>query len=249
MPTLHKVKTDSLRAQIYTQLKDQLLKGTWKEGEKLPSENELCETFGVSRVTVRAAIQQLEILGLVETRHGGGTRVRRLPVSELFGDMHAAVGADRNQDVMTVLEYRKVMEKGTIGLAVDKATPEDIEYLESTYNTIQENSDDALAVAKADHAFHLGIAEIARNPIIHRVYLLIDQILSTAMIDIIDLVGSGIALVYHRKLIDALKARDKRRCEDLMEEHINVIMDAVLEKGAVIRIRDSMQVQDEPVSY
>jgi len=73
---LERVKADSLRSQVYIQLKKRLMEGVWKIGEKLPSENELCGVFGVSRVTVRAALQQLEILGLVETKHGGGTFVK-----------------------------------------------------------------------------------------------------------------------------------------------------------------------------
>ena len=70
MAILKSIKKESLRSQVYVQLKAQLMEGVWKVGEKLPSENELCATFGVSRVTVRAALQQLEILGLVETKHG-----------------------------------------------------------------------------------------------------------------------------------------------------------------------------------
>ena len=75
MATLKRIKTESLRSQVYMQLKSQLMEGVWKVGERLPSENELCNILGVSRVTVRAAIQQLEILGLVETKHGGGNFV------------------------------------------------------------------------------------------------------------------------------------------------------------------------------
>ncbi len=75
MAKLQKIKVESLRSQVYMQLKNQLMAGVWKVGEKLPSENELCASLGVSRVTVRAAIQQLEILGLVETRHGDGNFV------------------------------------------------------------------------------------------------------------------------------------------------------------------------------
>ena len=74
MVKLQKIKMESLRSQVYMQLKSQLMQGVWKIGEKLPSESELCASLGVSRVTVRAAIQQLEILGLVETRHGGGNQ-------------------------------------------------------------------------------------------------------------------------------------------------------------------------------
>ena len=142
MAKLHRVKTDSLRAQIYVQLKNQLLNGAWKPGEKLPSENQLCETFGVSRVTVRAALQQLEILGMVETKHGGGTYALELPAVMTINNLQPSMLANRNHDIITVLEYRKIIEKGTIGLAVEKIRTKDFEYLEETYTTMLANVDD-----------------------------------------------------------------------------------------------------------
>ena len=172
------------------QLKAKLLEGVWKTGEKIPSENELCESFGVSRVTVRAAIQQLEILGLVETKHGGGTFVKDFSSISAMNAFHPIMQINKNQDVITVLEYRKIIEKGTIGLAVPKLTEKDIEFLEETYETMKGCTDDAEKHAKADHLFHYRIAQIARNPIIMKVYDIIDQILATAMVDIVKLLGS-----------------------------------------------------------
>lgn len=61
----------------FEQLRDQILQGTWKEGEKLPSEQELTETLGVSRSSVRQAIRTLADYGMVETRNGTGTYVKR----------------------------------------------------------------------------------------------------------------------------------------------------------------------------
>lgn len=111
MAKLKKIKTESLRSQVYMQLKSQL-NGVWKAGEKLPSESELCDTFGVSRVTVRAAIQQLEILGLIETQHGGGNFVRDFSTINALDTLHPLIQISENQDIITVLEYRKIIEKG-----------------------------------------------------------------------------------------------------------------------------------------
>jgi GntR family transcriptional repressor for pyruvate dehydrogenase complex len=66
MESIKKLNTKPRRVQVYAQLKEKLLRGDWKTGTKIPSEHALCEMFGVSRVTVRSAIQQLEILGLVK---------------------------------------------------------------------------------------------------------------------------------------------------------------------------------------
>ena len=228
MAKLERIKTDSLRAQVYGQLKKQLMEGVWRTGEKIPSENELCKSFGVSRVTVRAAIQQLEILGLVETKHGGGTFVRDYSSMNAMTDLHSLMQINKNQDIITVLEFRKIIEKGTIGLAVARITDKDIEDLEGTYAALQTSTHDPVAFARSDYAFHYRVSQISRNPIIAKVYDVIDEILSSAMVDIVRLLGSEMGLRYHRKLIDALKAGDKQACEDLMEAHIEVTIQAIL---------------------
>lgn len=222
MAKLQKIKMESLRSQVYMQLKNQLMAGVWKAGEKLPSENELCESLGVSRVTVRAAIQQLEILGLVETRHGGGNFVKDFSTIDAMDALHPLIQINENQDIITVLEYRKIIEKGTIGLIAPKITRSDIDRLEETYQLMVSLSgtDQPQKQAEADHLFHYQLAQITNNPIITKVYELINVILSAAMVEIVRLLGTEMGLRYHRQLIDALKSGDKVLCEAMMEAHI-----------------------------
>lgn len=222
MTPFRKVKTDSLRAQVYAQLKDQLMRGTWLPGQKLPSENQLCETFGVSRVTVRAAIQQLEILGLVETKHGGGTFVKDQSALAAIDLLHPLVSFKGSHELITVLEYRKIVEKGTIALAVKRATKRDIESLERIYDTMVSLIDHPEEFAKADLEFHLTIARITENPILVKVCSLINDILAVAMEDTVRILGYETGIKYHRLLIDAMKTGNGDECERLMEEHIEV---------------------------
>jgi GntR family transcriptional repressor for pyruvate dehydrogenase complex len=121
MHNIQKIKAESLRTQVYATLKEKLMQGAWQVGEKLPSEHEFCRLFGVSRVTIRAALQQLEILGLVETKQGGGTFVKNFSVSRNVDTLHPLIQIQQNQDLVTVMEYRKIVEKGTIGLAREKS--------------------------------------------------------------------------------------------------------------------------------
>ena len=72
---IQKISRASIGDQVYQQMKDQIVNGEWKAGDRLPSENELAEQFGVSRVTVRGALQKLAALGLIETKLGDGSYV------------------------------------------------------------------------------------------------------------------------------------------------------------------------------
>jgi GntR family transcriptional repressor for pyruvate dehydrogenase complex len=224
---IEKLKTESLRSQVYGKLKEQLMAGVWKEGEKLPSEHELCGMFGVSRVTIRGAIQQLEILGLVETKHGGGTFARNFSPAERVDSLHPLMRIQKNQDLITVLEYRKIIEKGIIGLAVEKISPQDIDFLEETYAAMERDIHHETEYIEADLAFHTRLAEVTGNSIIIKVHELISGILSAAMIDVVHLLGRNIGLPYHRQIIDALKGKDKGVCEALMEEHIEETIRAI----------------------
>ena len=232
MQKLTRVKTESLRSQEYSQHKEKLLEGFWKVGEKLPSEHELCETLGVSRVTVRAAIQQLEILGLVETRHGGGTYVREFSGVQALDNLHPLLRINKHKDIIAILEYRQIMEKGTVKLALRRMTAQDIKALEETYRKMVQFVDDPVRHAEADHSFHSLLANISQNPLLIKVSSMIYGILSTSMVDIVRLLGNDIGLRYHRELIDAIKRKDTEACERLMEEHIEKTIQAVIAHAA-----------------
>ena len=70
---LEKIQKNSVPQQVFEVLKKEIVSGTYQVGSKLPSENELCSMLGVSRPSVKAAIQQLCFLGMAETRPGDGT--------------------------------------------------------------------------------------------------------------------------------------------------------------------------------
>jgi GntR family transcriptional repressor for pyruvate dehydrogenase complex len=160
-------------------------------------------------------------------------------------NLHPLFQISHNQDLITVLEYRKIIEKGTIGLAREKICPQDIEILEETLR-IMTSTEDTTAYIEADLAFHHHLARITQNSIIIRVYDLISEILTTAMHDLVNLVGREIGPAYHRKIIDALKEGGKAECETLMEEHMEENIRAIRKlegTGA-----SSVSVQPQPLT-
>ena len=229
--TIKSIRKKSLRSQVYSTLKEKLMLGAWQEGEKLPSEQEFCTLFGVSRVTIRAALQQLEILGLVETKQGEGTFVRKFSISSTVDTLHPIIQLQHNQDLITVMEYRKIVEKGTINLALKRITADDIAALEKTYNTMIDENCSEDDFIQADFDFHYLLAKTSQNSMIIKVYELIFEILFTAMRDIVHLAGKT-GPFYHRKIIDALKKGDKTECESIMEEHIQKNIEVIMRQQA-----------------
>ncbi len=220
-------KTTSLRTQIYLKLRSLIEQDNWEIGDKLPSEKSLCEQYQVSRVTIRSAIQQLEAVGMVQTHQGGRTIVVRNQVRGAVASLNPLRASFMQNDIIKVLEYRMVVEKGTIGLAVQHLTDEDLIGLEETYNSMMVHHDDINKFSKADYLFHRKIAESSKNPILIQANQSIEEVLSTTMHSIVSILGCAIGIRYHRLLLANMRKRDKGACEQLMEEHIQATIDGV----------------------
>jgi GntR family transcriptional repressor for pyruvate dehydrogenase complex len=217
--TLKRVKRQSVTTQVYEQLKAQVLRRVWLPGSKLPSENLLAQQLGVSRVSVREGLQRLVSLGLLETRHGEGTFVCEYGAGTSMNALLPMLALSP-ANVFDVLEYRRIMEKGTVALVTEKATAEDITELKRSYAVMVEQQFDVGGFARADLEFHLALARVSGNPIIMKVNSIIRDILSVSMESIVQALGTRDGLYYHQRIIDAIEAHDARQAESIMEEHV-----------------------------
>jgi len=216
---LNPVRRSGVRRQVFEQLRDRILEHAWPPGAKIPSEKTLAETLGVSRVSVREAVQMLASLGLLETRQGGGTYVLEHG-GELFLHPLLPMLALDAPDILHVLEYRKIVEKGIVALVVERAGEAEIGELERAFDAMVRSKDDARAFAEADLNFHLALAKASRNPVVTKVNAVITDVLRVSMYGIVDTLGARDGLYYHRRILEAIKARNGPRAESLMEEHV-----------------------------
>jgi len=102
-------KTVKLGDQLHEQILDWIISGTLKEGDKIPSENELCKSFQVSRPIVREAIIKLQAEDLVVTKKGIGTFVLHSPLKDLsrFATAHDIAIILQSHEVRFALEGRR----------------------------------------------------------------------------------------------------------------------------------------------
>lgn len=224
------IKRNDIRTQVFEQLKEQIINGTWTPGTKILSENELARILQVSRVTVREAIQKLIILGLLETRPGDGTYVKELSADVYMNSLIPLFSLDRPQ-IKYVLEYRKIIEAGSMELVVERADEKDIFELEAILCKMKANKDDMEKFAQEDLNFHLVLARITRNPVIIKVNHIIKDILSASMDYIVNSLGPHDGLYYHEKIIDAIKAKNADKAKELMEEHITKTIERLAAVG------------------
>ena len=214
-----RVQRPGVKNQVFEQLRDRIIDRTWPPGAKIPSENALAEALGVSRVSIREALHMLVSLGLLETRQGGGTYVRKFSGEILLNPLLPMLALD-TLDILHVLEYRKIVEKGIVSLVVKRAGKPEIEELEDALRAMERHRNDARAFAQADLSFHLALAKATGNPVVIKVNAVITDILKVSMYGIVGSLGTRDGLYYHRMILDAIKARHGPRAEFLMEEHV-----------------------------
>lgn len=143
-------------------------KNQMQVGDRLPAERKLCEQLGVSRSSLREAIQQLTSQGMLVSKVGAGTFLQQLPTNwsqyQIVQPLSNLIDEDPAYR-FDVQEARMVLEGGTAWYAAQRATAEDLQNIRACYEQIAHfqilGDDDQAAIA--DAKFHLAIAEASHN--------------------------------------------------------------------------------------
>ena len=213
------VRRESICDQVFEQIKQKIIEGEWQQGKSLPSENELAVTFGVSRVTVRQAIQKLGSLGITETLVGKGTFVKTLETGTYMQNLiPMAYLTPRN--TLEVLDFRYVIEVETAALAAQRCKEQDVEELEKQLEEMQQAKGDSWAFAQADLEFHMLVANITGNSLIVETYSILQDILAACMKDTVENLGVEIGIPYHVQLIEVFAANDSEGAKEIMRKHM-----------------------------
>lgn len=220
---LHAIKRTNISEQVFNQMKQQLLEGAWVAGQKLPSENELAEAFGVSRITVRQALQKLTVLGLTETRLGEGSFVKEFTPGTYMNAMIPAMYLS-SSSVEEVLEFRLITEVETAGIAAMKATEQDIQKLSRSLKRMEASRDDINRYTQEDFRFHMILAETTGNSLVVRLMELLTDILEATIQNVTKTIGDEIGLKYHRLILDAVINHDYEKAKSAMHDHVEITM-------------------------
>ncbi|WP_415905430.1 FadR/GntR family transcriptional regulator [Neptuniibacter sp. QD48_55] len=158
-----KVKDVNLSQKLSSELQSQIWYGDICPGEKLPSQRVLAERYSLSRATVREAVQDLELKGIIETYHGGGSLCRNLLESH-FSMPSESIG-DNFEFQVQVMEMRAALEGEAAYYAALRASDEQLDRIGQEYEAMQARSsgNTTLAKAKADLRFHTMIAEASHH--------------------------------------------------------------------------------------
>lgn len=216
------IRREPLATEIARRLVEYLLSGQVGPGERMPSERQLAQAFGVGRSAMREAIKSLSLIGLVEVRHGDGTYLRRTDGSLLpqVIEWGLLLGEPRTRDLV---EARQKIESIVAALAAERRSDEDLTELRRLLTRMRDQAEpggDAAAFVEADVAFHLRLAEAARNTALRDVLAGVQALLRVWIGRVIAAGNRDLSYREHVPIVEALERGDPAAAQAAMEAHM-----------------------------
>ncbi len=215
-------RRERLGDQLYGQILEQIVAGTLKEGDRLPSEKEICQSFQVSRPVVREALMRLQADGLVIARQGSGTFVQKRPPQGLI--RFAPAG-----DIASYLrsfEVRLALESEAAAMAARRHTPADLSRMKDALGDMGACFADGSLAASADFAFHRAVAIASGNDMFPFLLETIQGVVANAMTVALSITQEGSqeraarVLDEHQRIYDAIAMGDAEAAHLAMRYHI-----------------------------
>ncbi len=231
----------SISKQIAEQLREAIVSGRFKIGDRLPTEDELAQRYGVSRPSVREALKRLAAQNLVRARRGpaGGNFVIQPSYEALAESLSASATLLVGMGVLEIeeiIEARRMLQGGCLKLAVENATEDQISDLEIALQRQRDPDIDDQAFCQSDVEFHRALVDAAGNGMLRFVmYTVIEALvpLTNMVVSVVRERSDIISL--HEQILEHLR---RRNSEELILT-LNALMDYLLEKFEIASQRNT----------
>ncbi len=216
------------RRKLYQEVLDRLLlrirSGELPPGHHLPSERELMEQYGVGRVAVREALQELARSGIIEISHGERARVvvptAHLLINQIAGGARHLLSAQPGM-LDHLKEARVFLEAGLASLAAERATPQDVARLRARLAEQRAAMVELDVFLDRDMAFHREIATVSGNPIFPAIVEAMFNWASEYYQSIVRAPGAEeLTLAEHERIIEAIAAHQPAEAAQAMRDHL-----------------------------
>jgi GntR family transcriptional repressor for pyruvate dehydrogenase complex len=214
---------NNLSETVLNGILDRIRRGVWPPGHELPGERTLISEFAVSRVPIREALSSLRALGVLETRPGSGTRVRKVDVDTIARLLPLLVTLEAPRTFEQVFELRLPLETRAAWLAAERRTEEDARAMRSRVSQFSADPDPGLETAlDTDLAFHIRVAEATQNPLFSVLMRTIAELVKHVQVVSCkdDPERRRRAVQSHESIADAILSRDAGRARAEMEAHL-----------------------------
>ena len=203
-------------------IRELIASGAVPPGGRLPKENELAARLGVSRGSLREAVRALELIGVVEARQGDGTYVTSLHASRLIEVFSVLVDFSQDESLLELLEVRRLLEPAAAALAAARASADELAAVHDAMQAM-EAAGDPEALLAGDTAFHAAIAAATGNAALASLLENLSGPTIRARVWRAATEARAIdeTLAEHRRIIDALEARDPELARAASAVHVS----------------------------
>ncbi|HVC82961.1 MAG TPA: FadR/GntR family transcriptional regulator [Chloroflexota bacterium] len=206
--------------QIVLQLQEEILSGRLAAGDRLPPERDLALRFRVSRASIREALSVLQSRGYIESRQGGGTRIRPTPDTLMTVPLDEQL-ARHGDAVRNPLEVRYMFEPQTAYLAAERATDDEVAVIRNLLAAQEAAIASGGTGLEQDTAFHLAIAEAAHNDLLVTIVKYINHaIRETREWSLRARSGTTNSVAHHHHILAAIAGHKPEAAQTAMAEHL-----------------------------
>ncbi len=209
---------------IISRIRDWINYKNLEPGDKLPSERQLSEKFGVSRSTIREAIQKLEYYGLLKSMPQSGTFVADIGTIALNGMIEDILSLE-SPDFKSLVETRILLELKTVKLAAIRRTEEDLQNIKNTLDAYSEKVISGEKAVEEDLLFHLAVAKASGNTTLHTLMLTITPgiITNFEKHHVCDENRAFLAIEEHNDVYEMIKTQNAQQAKEKMKLHFKTL--------------------------
>ena len=220
---LQAVSRDTLTRQAAETLKRFILVEDFPAGTKLPSERELSETLAVSRNIVRESLSALAAEGVIVKHAGKGTFVGEFDRREARISLPLNV-AQEGQSAKDLREARAALEIGAVGLIVTRITEPEIQGLIEILELYEQKHKEGKSTIKEDIDFHVALLQATKNKVLAEMAPLIIDVFRQTLVEDASAIRRNPEriIVEHRRIVQALQARDLVAARAAMHDHFRL---------------------------
>ena len=215
------IVSTSICEVLVKELQTRIYEGVYKAGDRLPPERALLQEFNISRGSLREALKQLQMVGLLKIKQGSGIFVSEESAVQGMMEFFNSRLLVSRAEIVELMQVRKLIESECAFLAAKKATNNEIEELEKILQRMESMVNFPESFIKGDVAFHFQIAKMSRNSLFPKILDSIRSLLLNQQRAGLE-IGGAIprACKFHRKIYESVKSRHSRVSSQEMLAHL-----------------------------
>lgn len=209
---------------IFEYLANKIQEGEWKPGDKIDTEDMLCQATGASKAAVRQGIERMCALGVLKKLQGSGTYVNRFEDAGLTGLVYYPPTVER---MLTVLEFREHFDSANARMFALSARDDEIRALRENYTLMCECENEPEKFWFYENDFHERIASGTHNTVVKQIALTLTDLIIRYQKLQYDNIGPKNSIIWHARILEALEKREAEMAELCVRTHLEYSIDYI----------------------